>query len=121
MADPFPTLRSGHILRYPSTRLRRYATAVIRFGGDVEKRWPVARPLEGWRIGLRNIDGYDLAKIRDFWDSKKGAFDKAFEITIDALTSVNMMFTDDHFPMLESAQSPNRVSLTLQVRQVRKT
>lgn len=121
MAGAFPNLTSGAILRHPSSRRQRFPTRVIRFGDDKEKRWPVARPLEGWVIGLVNINGYDLSVVRGFWIVQKGRFDDTFSITIDGLTSTNMVFTNDTFPTIEQARRPDLVSLRLEVRAVRKT
>ncbi len=121
MAGAFPNLTSGAILRHPSNRKKRFPTRVIRFGSDVEKRWATARPLDGWVIGLANINGYDLSVVRAFWIAQKGRFDDTFSITIDAVTSTNMVFTDDTFPTVEQAQRPDLMSLRLEVRAVRKT
>jgi hypothetical protein len=94
---------------------------VIRFGSDAEKRWATAPPLEGWVIGLVNINGYDLSVVRGFWIAQKGRFDDTFTITIDAVTSTNMVFVDDTFPTLERFRPSDLVSLRLEVRAVRKT
>lgn len=119
MAD-FPTLLSGNVSKLPARREKRFPARVIRFGDHGEKRWPVAAPLDGWTLNLRNLTGYELSQVRTFWRSMQGAKDKTWSITINGATLNNCVFVDDLFPMVETNGRPNAVSLELRFRQVRK-
>ncbi len=115
----FPNLKSGHPLRYPSSRVQTYRSRVIQFGDWSEKRWPATPVRDGWTLGLQNISGYELSLIRQFWRSMQGAKDKTWDITIDAVLIENCTFLDDEFPLVEIANSLGVVSLSLRFRQVK--
>jgi len=119
MAD-FPNLKSGQPAMYPATRAKTFRTGVHQFADGSEQRWRAAAPLTGWALEYRDINGYDVSLLRAFFVSTKGAFDRTFTITVPAggTQYQNMAFDQDDFTAAESR--PNRWTVTLRLRQVRK-
>jgi hypothetical protein len=113
----FPALRSGAVTMYGLQRETRFGTGVVQFCDDSEQRWKAHGALAAFTLEFRNIGGYDLANILEFFRSMKGAFDSTWDLTIDATTNSNLCFDQDEITWTET--KPDRFSLSLRVRQVR--
>jgi hypothetical protein len=113
----FPTLKSGTVSCYGLQRTASFATEVAEFLDDTEQRFRVRPPLARFTLVFKDIEGYDLNRVRAFWISTKGAFDATWDLTIAGVTYSNLCFEGDLFSPNEQKQ--NRYSLELKVLQVK--
>lgn len=113
----FPALRSGAVTMYGAQRDTRFGTGVVQFCDDTEQRWRQHRALAGFTLELRNVDGYDLANVLEFFRSMKGRWDTTWDLTLGGSTFANLAFDDDDITWTET--KPDRFSVQLRVRQVR--
>lgn len=113
----FPALRSGAVTMYGGQREMTFGTAVVQFCDDSEQRWRSTGALAGFVLTLRNVDGYDLANVLEFFRSMKGRFDSSWDLTLGSTLYSNLTFDDDEITWTET--KPDRFSLQLRVRQVR--
>lgn len=95
----------------------RFGTGVVQFCDDAEQRWKAQGALAAFTLEFRNIDGYDLANLLEFFRSMKGAFDSTWELTLGENSYANLCFDQDECTWTET--KPNRFSLSLRVRQTR--
>ena len=69
----FPTLKTGAVAQYPSDRVRRYSTQVLRFLDGGEQRFAgFGAPLKRWLIRLQLLDETELVGIEDFFVEHAG-------------------------------------------------
>jgi len=113
----FPTLQSGKVTMLPAVREKRHGTEVVRFVNDTEQRWKRHVALSSFELRFRDIDGYDLGNILDFYRSMKGRFDSTWDLTLAAVTYQYMVFDQDELAWTEA--KPDRFSLTVRCKQVR--
>lgn len=112
----FPTLRSGQVTMTPLTRASEFVTGVIRYRNGSEQRFVQRAERARFVLSFSNLDGYDVATLRDFWRSTKGAFDATWGITIDGVLYEGCAFEDDEFSVTES--KAERYSVSLRVIQI---
>ena len=112
----FPTLRSGQVTMTPLTRGVEFRTLVYTFRNGSEQRCAERGERARFVLTYANLDGYDVATLRDFWRSAKGAFDATWDIEIDGVTYEGCAFEDDAFTASES--KPERYSVSLKVMQL---
>src|SRR3954462_2234731 len=110
MPTTFPTLRSGSF-KYPLTRGKTYKTGVLRFMNGSEQRWKSVAKLEPFVLEYRNLNGYDLSLLREFFRSAKGAFTTDIELTLGSTTYSNLAFDQDDFTPTQSG--PGKFAVTL--------
>lgn len=118
MAGTFPNLTSGQVCMYPVTRAIVAPTAIIRFGNDTEQRWRRMRILNAWTFQYTGISAADLATLKTFFVTQKGAFDKSWVLPFNGTSFTAMTFDQDDFTYVETAEAINRFSLSLRCRQV---
>ena len=114
----FPTLQSGQVTMYPTTRVVECVTQVVSFCDDSEQRWPGRAALASFTLQFTDIDGYDLSTLLDFFRTTKAKFDTTWDITIGGTTYQHMMFDADEFTFTEN--KPNLYKLSLPCKQWRK-
>lgn len=111
----FPTLHSGQVTMTPLTRAVEFRTQVHRFRNGAEQRIAERGERARFVLSYTNLDGYDVSTLRDFWRSKKGAFDATWDITVDGVLYEGCAFEDDEFTCSET--KAERYSLSLKVTQ----
>lgn len=111
----FPALRSGAVTMYGCQRETRYGTGLAQFCDDSEQRWKIHPALASFTLEYRNLDGYDLSAIQEFFRSMKGRFDSTWDLTIGGALYAHLSFDQDDFTWSET--KPNRFTLSLRVRQ----
>ena len=114
----FPEIRSGSAALYPMRRARIHGTTVIRFVDDTEQRWRSSPPMMQFVLEYRDINGYDLSRLLEFFRTVKGRFDTTWDITVGGVTYHHMMFDGDAFEVVES--KPDRYTVRLTCRQWRR-
>lgn len=117
----FPTLRSGSIAYFPLEDEEVLPTRVVRFNDDSEQRFASSPSLRSFVLSYRDVDGYDLSRMLEFFRARKGrfvdsAFTNLFDITVGGVQHDNMAFDHDDFEYTET--KPNRYSFTLRVKQI---
>lgn len=69
----FPTLRTGAVAQYPSTRLIEAPVRVLRFVDGREQRFRSTRgPVRRWIVRLSEVSESELAGIEAFFGSQQG-------------------------------------------------
>ena len=69
----FPTLKTGAIAQYPSSRTTQSSTQVYRFLDGSEQRFlAYAAPLHKWQIKLELLDEAELTSLEAFFTSQEG-------------------------------------------------
>lgn len=116
MPTTFPTLRSGSF-RFPLTRTKAYKTGVLRFVNGSEQRWKSVTKLEPFVLEYRNLHGYDLSILREFFRSAKGAYTTDIELTINGTTYSNLALDQDDFTPTQTG--PNKFSITFRLKQTK--
>lgn len=117
MAGAFPTITSGAVACYGSSRTVTYKTNVITCQDLSDYRSAARGKLSNFQLVFTAIKGYDLSKIRAFWISQKGGFDSTWSLTFQGNTYNNCAFADDNWNFVENPDSPNRYSGTLNIEQ----
>lgn len=112
------------LAKYPVTTTSAWVTRTIRFLGDQEQSWTVRRQLLSIQLSYVNVNGYDAARVTDFFDARVGMYvDDAllntFKITINGVEYLYMSFDQDDVPMVEQKDRPNYFNFTLNLRQLR--
>ena len=73
MSD-FPTLNTGAVMQYPAGRDTRFSTQVIRFVDGSEQRFRnFGASLRRWIIQLDQLTDSEMASMRNFFRSQRGA------------------------------------------------
>jgi|SRR5690349_18421238 len=69
----FPTLKTGAVAQYPSDRVRRFSTQVLRFLDGGEQRFAqFGTPLRRWVIRLELLDEAEMAGLEEFFAEQAG-------------------------------------------------
>jgi phage-related protein len=69
----FPTLKTGAVAQYPSSRIVESRVRVLRFVDGSEQRFRNTRgPLRRWVIRLSEVDEAELAAIEAFFEARQG-------------------------------------------------
>jgi hypothetical protein len=113
----FPQIRSGSTVLYPLRRVRGHATTVVRFCDDTEQRWRAIAPRSEFILEYRDINGYELSELLDFFRTTKGMVDTTWDIQIGGTTYFHMMFDTDRLEVSETR--PERYTVRLPCRQWR--
>ncbi len=93
----FPTLKTGAVAQYGSSRTRGFSTQVFRFLDGSEQRFQEYRgPLRTWTIRLSLLDEAELAALEAFFASQGGrAGTFAFADPWDGTVYANCSFGED--------------------------
>lgn len=93
----FPALKTGAVAQYPSNRVRRFSTQVIRFlDGDEQRFAGFGTPLKRWLIRLELLDESELSSLEEFFvqqGGKAGTF--SFTDPWDGTVHANCSFDGD--------------------------
>lgn len=116
MAGSFPTLASGSVAKFPTTRTVGFNTEVERFLNDKEQRYANHRALNSFDLVYSSLNATDLATLRTFFETQKGQLDPTWSITFAGTTYSNMVFTHDDFTATEN--KPKRWAVRLRCAQV---
>ncbi len=69
----FPVLKTGAVAQYPSDRVRRFSTQVLRFLDGGEQRFAqFGTALKSWVIRLELLDETELARLEEFFVEQAG-------------------------------------------------
>lgn len=100
MAD-FPVLKSGAVAQYPSTKTQVHKTAIFRFVGGGEQRFPLSSGrLRRWAIHLELLDEEELVRLEEFFLAQAGAAGSfSFFDPWDEVEYADCSFEDDNFAM----------------------
>lgn len=73
MSD-FPILKTGAVIQYPADKGIAFSTQVIRFVDGSEQRFRnFNNPLHRWIVRLDSLDETELALMRNFFRTQRGA------------------------------------------------
>jgi hypothetical protein len=71
----FPTLKTGAVAQYPTSRSLTFQNDTLRFIDGTEQRYrDSAGPLHRWEISLDRLDEGEVAAIEEFFLAAQGAF-----------------------------------------------
>ena len=71
----FPTLTTGAVTQYPSSRQTGYSTTVKRFVDGKEQRFRnVGEPVRKWAVNLRHVSEEELGKLGSLFLAAQGEF-----------------------------------------------
>ena|SRR6185437_15333037 len=115
MAGVFPTLKSGTVACWGTTRTRTFGSDVLACVDGSAYRYKSRLPTTDFTLVFTAIEGYDLAVLRAFWISNKGSFDSTWQITLDGVLYQNCCFASDQWAFTEDPGKVNRFSGKLQV------
>ena len=93
----FPTLKTGVVAQYPSSRTRQFSTKVFRFVDGGEQRFRgYGAALRRWTIRLELLDESELDEIARFFEEQSGrAGIFAFADPWDGTVYPSCSFDDD--------------------------
>jgi uncharacterized protein DUF2460 len=111
----FPTLKTGAVAQYPAPRRLRFQNQVLRFLDGSEQRYRgYSSALREWTIRLDLLDDAELAALRDFFETQKGAFGSfTFVDPQDNTAYADCSFTDDRMSMELEGESRGRTTLVI--------
>jgi hypothetical protein len=116
------TLGAGAMAMYPATVVNSYVTRVIQFLDSSEQRFTVRNVLFGCVLEFKNLNGYDLSLLRNFFVQMKGSYVDAALLNTFSMTIAGEIYNwlhldDDKFEAeCDRAES---YSLKLKISQVR--
>jgi|SRR5579859_1814280 len=75
MPAAFPTLKTGAITQYPTTKTTQYSSIVSRFLDGSDQRYrDYSAPLRRWIIQLNMLDDAELNELDYFFNTQQGRF-----------------------------------------------
>ena len=111
----FPTLKTGAVAQYGSSRTRGFSTQVFRFLDGSEQRFQAyGGALRTWTIRLSLLDEAELAALELFFASqggRAGAF--AFTDPWDGTVYGNCSFGDDQLATQYAGPARGAASVTV--------
>lgn len=117
MPAAFPTIKSGAVACYGSTRSHEFQTEVLTCQDLSTRRWSARDILGRFDLVFIGINGYDLSKIRAHWISAKGSFDSTWSLTISGATFTTCSYDSDEFVFNEVPGKVDHYSGSLKIRQ----
>lgn len=76
MPATFPTLKTGAVTQYPSTKKTQYSSFVVRFLDGSDQRYrEYSAPLRRWTIQLDMLDEAELNALDHFFTTQQGRFE----------------------------------------------
>ncbi|MGD1092843.1 MAG: DUF2460 domain-containing protein [Bryobacteraceae bacterium] len=111
----FPTLKTGAVTQYPSSRERDFSTQIFRFLDGSEQRFPgYGLPLRRWTIQLSLLDESELVNLEQFFESQGGrAGSFSFVDPFDGTTYPTCSFDSDTLALEYSTFSGGKTSVTV--------
>lgn len=118
----YSPLSNSAIAMYPATLTNAFVTRVIKFLGDQEQRWVVRQALFNCTLQYHQVNGYDLAIIKNFFSATGGKYvspdlSNTFSLSLNGEQYNYCVFDQDLF----SAQVDGSETYTfsLMIKQVR--
>jgi hypothetical protein len=112
MPETFPT---SVRLQYPLTRTVSSPTRVVEFLDGSEQRWRSGDVLNSFSIQWNGLRAADLAPIRQWFATIKGAYDSTWSFVLGGETFPDMALEDDTLAVVEN--QAKRLSVSLKFRQ----
>jgi hypothetical protein len=111
----FPTLKSGAVAQYGSSRTRGFSTQVFRFLDGSEQRFQgYGAPLRRWTIRLSLLDEAELNALESFFKSQGGQAESfAFPDPWDGTVYANCSFDSAQLTTQYVGQAAGQTSLTV--------
>ncbi|MDP9114602.1 MAG: DUF2460 domain-containing protein [Acidobacteriota bacterium] len=111
----FPTLKTGAVAQYGSSRRRGFATRVFRFLDGSEQRFQeYSAPLRTWTIRLSLLDEAELRALETFFTAQGGrAGTFAFPDPWDGTVYANCSFGDDQLATLYAGVGRGTATVTV--------
>lgn len=119
MPSTFPTFARGNVWLTPATRALSAPTKVLQFLNDTEQRWRAADYQESWTLIYSDLSFAEVAAIRNFFVTMKGAYDATWTFPFEGTNYTLMCFDQDEFTAEETA--PLCWNVTLKIRQTVKS
>ncbi len=109
----FPTLKTGAVAQYGSSRMRGFSTQVFRFLDGREQRFQeYGAPLRRWTIRLSLLDEAELAALESFFQSHGGRAESfAFPDPWDGTVYANCSFDSDQLATQYGGQARGMASV----------
>jgi hypothetical protein len=111
----FPTLKTGVVAQYGSSRTRGFSTQVFRFLDGSEQRFQdYGAPLRRWTIRLSLLDEAELHAVESFFKSQGGQAERfSFQDPWDGAVYANCSFDNDQLATQYGGQSAGAASVTV--------
>jgi hypothetical protein len=111
----FPSLKTGAVAQYPSTRRIRYQNQALRFVDGTEQRYRDSEgPLRRWEIRLSQLDEGEMAALEEFFTANQGAFGSfTFTDPFDGATYPDCSLEADSLGLAAMADMSSTTSLTV--------
>ena len=119
-----PSLSGNPMLKYPLNSSGAWVTRVIRFLNDDEQSWTVRPALLRLQARYEGMNGYDTARLVEFFHSLKGRYVddllvRTFDFTYRGFTYKYCVFDQDDVEIEENVNCPLTFAFTLNIRQLR--
>ena len=111
----FPTLRSGALSQYPSTREVRNDVRVLRFLDGTEQRYPsIGSGKKRWVLQFASVSEDELQALHQFFSEQQGRFGRfSFTDPWDGTEYTDCSFDQDEFHA--AVHTDNRTSVVLAI------
>jgi hypothetical protein len=71
----FPSLKTGAVTQYPSSRQTTYSTSVTKFIDGSEQRFrELGGPVRTWVIRLHQLSAEEISSVESFFEDRQGQF-----------------------------------------------
>ncbi len=111
----FPSLKTGVVAQYPSTKEYHFSTETRRFVDGSEQRYRNFRgSRQRWVVNLSQLDESEIAELVDFFRSQQGrlgAFD--FEDPWSQTVVTNCHFEQEFFSVRADGEFDSRTGLVI--------
>lgn len=119
MAGTFPTLSTGSVCMYPTSRSVSAACRILTTESGLEQRFRTAPFLSSWELQFNRLSLADLDSIRAFFETQKGAFDSTWVFPFDGTNYSYLCFDSDELIWQENRL--NRFDVSVKIRQTKKS
>jgi hypothetical protein len=111
----FPSLKTGAVAQYGSSRTRGFSTKVFRFLDGSEQRFQnYGGPLRRWTIRLSLLDEAELTALESFFKAQGGRAESfAFADPWDGTVYANCSFDSDQLATQYGGQANGMASITV--------
>ncbi len=103
-------------LRYPVVQTVSVPVDVVEFLDGTEQRWREAEFLQAFELTFPDVPIGELADLRTFWMTVKGAFDSGWTFTFEGTDYDDMALEADELTETESARA-EKVTVSVKMRQ----
>jgi hypothetical protein len=110
------TFPSTLVLRYPVTQTLTAPVDVAEFLDGTEQRCRTGEFLQSFELSFPDVPITELASLRTFWATVKGAFDSGWTFAFQGTNYANMALEADDLTEVESGR-PEKVTVGVKMRQ----